>query len=144
MINQSAGASQTCPWYLVLEQETELVYKCECGATSSGRRSSFATLPRVLVLHLRHLRFTPYSQLQKIHDPVVLFRELVMSSNQGGGCYSLVSTISHISISASVCDHQKRASYILFYKRQQGFRKGTDVPPEAQGWRGRSQSNNGS
>ncbi|XP_044073895.1 ubiquitin carboxyl-terminal hydrolase 37-like isoform X2 [Siniperca chuatsi] len=80
--------------------ETQLEYKCVCGATTSGQRSSFVTLPRVLVLHLKRFRFSPSFQLEKVCDPVVLFRELVVSSNQGGGCYSLVSTISHIGLTA--------------------------------------------
>ncbi|XP_071330085.1 ubiquitin carboxyl-terminal hydrolase 37-like isoform X1 [Trachinotus anak] len=88
--------------------ETELEYTCECGATRSGQRSSFINLPRVLVLHLKRFRFTPTLQLIKDHNPVVLSRELVVPSNQGGGCYSLVSTISHIGATATrghyICD----------------------------------------
>ncbi|XP_045925927.1 ubiquitin carboxyl-terminal hydrolase 37-like isoform X2 [Micropterus dolomieu] len=88
--------------------ETELEYNCECGATKSGLCLSFVTLPRVLVLHLKRFRFTQSFQLIKVHDPIVLFRELVVSSNQGGSCYSLVSTISHIGLTARsghyICD----------------------------------------
>ncbi|GLD72881.1 ubiquitin carboxyl-terminal hydrolase 37-like isoform X3, partial [Lates japonicus] len=89
-------------------QETELEYRCECGATKSGQCSSFATLPRVLVLHLKRFRYTPTFQLEKIHDPVDLQRELVVSSGQDGACYSLVSTINHIGATARsghyICD----------------------------------------
>ncbi|XP_018516282.1 ubiquitin carboxyl-terminal hydrolase 37 isoform X2 [Lates calcarifer] len=88
--------------------ETELEYRCECGATKSGQCSSFATLPRVLVLHLKRFRYTPTFQLEKIHDPVDLQRELVVSSGQDGACYSLVSTINHIGTTARsghyICD----------------------------------------
>ncbi|XP_018549315.1 ubiquitin carboxyl-terminal hydrolase 37 isoform X2 [Lates calcarifer] len=88
--------------------ETELEYRCECGATKSGQRSSFATLPRVLVLHLKRFRYTPTFQLEKIHDAVNLQRELVVSSGQHGACYSLVSTINHIGATARsghyICD----------------------------------------
>ncbi|KAI3368751.1 hypothetical protein L3Q82_025740, partial [Scortum barcoo] len=76
--------------------EKELEYTCECGATMSGQRSSFKTLPRVLVLHLKRFRFTPTYQPEKIQDPVVLLRDLTVSSSHGGACYSLVSTISHL------------------------------------------------
>ncbi|GLD62632.1 ubiquitin carboxyl-terminal hydrolase 37-like isoform X2 [Lates japonicus] len=88
--------------------ETELEYRCECGATKSGQCSSFATLPRVLVLHLKRFRYTPTFQLEKIHDPVDLRRELVVSSGQNGACYSLISTINHIGATARsghyICD----------------------------------------
>ncbi|XP_071349293.1 ubiquitin carboxyl-terminal hydrolase 37-like isoform X2 [Trachinotus anak] len=76
--------------------ETELDFTCECGATTSGQRSSFINLPRVLVLHLKRFRFSPTLELTKDNDPVVLSRDLVVPSSQGGGCYSLVSTINHI------------------------------------------------
>ncbi|XP_036980858.1 ubiquitin carboxyl-terminal hydrolase 37-like [Acanthopagrus latus] len=81
-------------------KETELEYKCECGATKSRNRMSFVNLPRVLVLHLKRFRFTPMFQLKKVHDPVDLSRDLVVSSSEGGACYSLVSTISHLGHSA--------------------------------------------
>ncbi|XP_018529131.1 ubiquitin carboxyl-terminal hydrolase 37 [Lates calcarifer] len=76
--------------------EEELEYRCNCGATTSGQRSSFTTLPRVLMLHLKRFKYTPTFELQKVHDPVVLQRELVVSSSEGAACYTLVSTISHI------------------------------------------------
>ncbi|XP_076598529.1 ubiquitin carboxyl-terminal hydrolase 3-like [Chaetodon auriga] len=77
------------------QKEEELVYLCECGATTSSQRSSFVNLPKVLILHLKRFRFTEMYQFQKVHQPVALCRDLVISSNQGGGCYSLVSVISH-------------------------------------------------
>ncbi|TKS69340.1 Ubiquitin carboxyl-terminal hydrolase 37 [Collichthys lucidus] len=79
-------------------KETELDYNCECGATRSCQRLSFVNLPKVLILHLKRFRFTPSFQLQKLH--VDLFGDLVVSSNQGDGCLSLVSTISHVSYTA--------------------------------------------
>ncbi|XP_035535009.1 ubiquitin carboxyl-terminal hydrolase 37-like [Morone saxatilis] len=76
-------------------EETELEFRCECGGNTSGQRSAFVTLPRVLVLHLKRFRFTPAFQQVKVHDPVGLLRDMVVSSNQDAGCYSLVSAISH-------------------------------------------------
>ncbi|XP_039640689.1 ubiquitin carboxyl-terminal hydrolase 37-like [Perca fluviatilis] len=64
------------------QREKELEYNCECGATMSGQRSSFLTLPKVLVLHLKRFKFTPSFQLKKVLDPIVLLRELVVSSDQ--------------------------------------------------------------
>ncbi|XP_030297056.1 ubiquitin carboxyl-terminal hydrolase 37-like [Sparus aurata] len=81
-------------------KETELEYRCKCGATMSRNRISFVNLPRVLVLHLKRFRFTPTFQIKKVHDPVDLLRDLVVSSSEGGACYSLVSTISHLGHSA--------------------------------------------
>ncbi|XP_070833045.1 ubiquitin hydrolase B-like [Chaetodon trifascialis] len=77
------------------QKEEELLCICECGAVTSSQRSSFESLPKVLILHLKRFRFTEDFQVQKIHHPVVLCRDLVISSNQGAGCYSLVSVISH-------------------------------------------------
>ncbi|TNN71807.1 Ubiquitin carboxyl-terminal hydrolase 37 [Liparis tanakae] len=88
--------------------ETKLEYNCECGATTSSQRLSFLTLPRVLVLHLKRFKFTPSFELRKVHDPVVILRELVLQSNQEGVCYSLVSSINHIGLTAEtghyICD----------------------------------------
>ncbi|KAK9541597.1 hypothetical protein VZT92_001629 [Zoarces viviparus] len=88
--------------------EKEVEYNCECGTTTSGQLLSFLTLPRVLVLHLKRFRFTPPVELRKIHDPVIILRELVVSSNQDIGCYNLVSTINHIGLTGEdghyICD----------------------------------------
>ncbi|XP_018522530.1 ubiquitin carboxyl-terminal hydrolase 37 [Lates calcarifer] len=87
--------------------ETELEFRCECGGQTSGQRSTFATLPKVLILHLKRFRFTPFYELRKADDPVGLQRDLVVSSEKDVGCYSLVSTISHFgSIRAGhyICD----------------------------------------
>ncbi|KAM7374723.1 hypothetical protein PAMP_007364 [Pampus punctatissimus] len=75
--------------------ETPLEYRCECGVNKSTQTMVFETLPRVLILHIKRFRFTASYNVVKIRDPVVLFRELVVSSKQGGGCFSLVSAISH-------------------------------------------------
>ncbi|XP_034538109.1 ubiquitin carboxyl-terminal hydrolase 37-like [Notolabrus celidotus] len=77
-------------------KETDLEYRCECGANMSGQRSSLATMPKALVLHLKRIRYDSSYQLEKVRDPVDLFRELVIPSKEGGSCYSLVSAISHI------------------------------------------------
>ncbi|XP_074495529.1 ubiquitin carboxyl-terminal hydrolase 46-like isoform X2 [Sebastes fasciatus] len=77
--------------------ETELEFKCKCGGKTSVLKSSFATLPKVLILHLKRFRFSPSYpyRLEKAGDPVKLLRDLVVSSKQGGGCYSLVNVIDH-------------------------------------------------
>nr|XP_024659085.1 ubiquitin carboxyl-terminal hydrolase 29-like [Maylandia zebra] len=76
-------------------KEQEIEFRCDCGGTASELKSSFDTLPRVLILHLKRFGFTQTYKIQKVDDPVRLQRDLVVSSNQGGGCYSLVSVISH-------------------------------------------------
>ncbi|XP_034540865.1 ubiquitin carboxyl-terminal hydrolase 37-like [Notolabrus celidotus] len=81
-------------------KETDLEYSCECGANMSSQRSSFATMPKALVLHLKRIRYDSSYQLEKVRDPVDLLRELVIPSKEGGSCYSLVSAISHIGTGA--------------------------------------------
>ncbi|KAL3996328.1 ubiquitin carboxyl-terminal hydrolase 44/49 [Sarotherodon galilaeus] len=76
-------------------KEQEIEFRCDCGGTTSELKSSFDTLPRVLILHLKRFGFTQTYEIQKVDDPVRLQRDLVVPSNQGGGCYSLVSIISH-------------------------------------------------
>ncbi|XP_019201866.1 ubiquitin carboxyl-terminal hydrolase 26 [Oreochromis niloticus] len=76
-------------------KEQKIEFLCYCGGTTSEVKPSFDTLPRVLILHLKRFGFTKTNKLQKVHDPVWLQRDLVVSSKQGGGCYSLVSIISH-------------------------------------------------
>ncbi|XP_034743272.1 ubiquitin carboxyl-terminal hydrolase 37-like [Etheostoma cragini] len=77
-------------------KEKELEFSCECGGRTSSYRSSFSTLPQVLILQLKRFRFSPSFKLEKADDPVTLLRDLVLSSTQGGSCYSLISTISHV------------------------------------------------
>ncbi|XP_042245790.1 ubiquitin carboxyl-terminal hydrolase 37-like isoform X1 [Thunnus maccoyii] len=90
------------------QKETALDYKCECGGSESSQKPAFETLPSVLILHIKRFRFTPSWQLVKVRDPVMLNRELVVSSKQGGSCYSLVSTVSHLGASGDkghyICD----------------------------------------
>lgn len=43
---------------------------------------SLLSVYRVLLLHLKRFRFTPSFQLKKVHDPVDLPRDLVLSANQ--------------------------------------------------------------
>ncbi|XP_030580052.1 ubiquitin carboxyl-terminal hydrolase 37-like [Archocentrus centrarchus] len=76
-------------------QEKELAFKCGCGGSTSGLKSSFDTLPKILILHLKRFCITPTYRLRKLSDPIGLQRDLMVTSNQGGGCYSLVSVISH-------------------------------------------------
>ncbi|XP_041815290.1 ubiquitin carboxyl-terminal hydrolase 37-like [Chelmon rostratus] len=78
------------------QKEEKLEYRCECGGTTSGQRSAFVNLPKVLVLHLKRFEYTDNFELQKVHCPVFLCRDLVVSSQQGGCCLSLVSIISHV------------------------------------------------
>ncbi|KAE8287128.1 Ubiquitin carboxyl-terminal hydrolase 37 [Larimichthys crocea] len=75
--------------------ESELEYKCECGGNTSGQSMAFETLPNVLILHIKRFIYSPTYELMKLHDPVKLHRDLVVSSNQGDGCYSLISIVSH-------------------------------------------------
>nr|XP_046244462.1 ubiquitin hydrolase B-like [Scatophagus argus] len=82
-------------------QETELEYNCECGSNTSGQRSTFLTLPRFFVLHLRRFTFTQLLEVVKLHIPVLLYRELIVPSSQAEGWYSLLSVISHLGISTS-------------------------------------------
>ncbi|XP_060912296.1 ubiquitin carboxyl-terminal hydrolase 37-like [Labrus mixtus] len=77
-------------------KETNLEYRCECGSTLSGQRSSFATLPRVLVLHLKRFRYTSFYTLKKDRQPIHLNKDLVVSTKQDACVYSLVSIINHI------------------------------------------------
>ncbi|XP_024657523.2 ubiquitin hydrolase B-like [Maylandia zebra] len=76
-------------------KEQEIEFRCDCGGTASELKSSFDTLPRVLILHLKRFGFTQTYKIKKVDDPVRLQRDLVVPSNQGGGCYSLCSIISH-------------------------------------------------
>ncbi|KAG8011120.1 Ubiquitin carboxyl-terminal hydrolase 37 [Nibea albiflora] len=76
-------------------QETELEFKCECGGNTSGQRMAFETLPNVLILHLKRFIYSPTYELVKLHDPVKLSRDLVVSSNTGDGCYGLISVVGH-------------------------------------------------
>ncbi|XP_028437743.1 ubiquitin carboxyl-terminal hydrolase 7-like [Perca flavescens] len=83
---------------MLLLQETKLEYNCECGCNTSVRRSTFLTLPRYLIIHLKRFRFSPSLEVEKLHDPVVLqpFRELMVTTSQADGWYKLISVISHL------------------------------------------------
>ncbi|XP_049418110.1 ubiquitin carboxyl-terminal hydrolase 37-like isoform X2 [Epinephelus fuscoguttatus] len=76
-------------------KETEVEFRCDCGGNTSSCRSSFLTLPQVLILQLKRFRYSPFFELEKVDDPVRLTRDLLVSSTQDGGCYSLISAISH-------------------------------------------------
>ncbi|XP_055015772.1 LOW QUALITY PROTEIN: uncharacterized protein LOC129410857, partial [Boleophthalmus pectinirostris] len=60
---------------------TDLEYMCGCGEQMSSVQNSFSTLPEVLMLHLKRVRFTPSYQLEKFNDAVYLNRDLVVSSD---------------------------------------------------------------
>ncbi|KAK1889445.1 Ubiquitin carboxyl-terminal hydrolase 37 [Dissostichus eleginoides] len=123
------------------QKETELEYKCDCGGRTSGQRSTFKTMPKVLILHLKRFRFTSDYRMEKLHYAIKLQSDLQVSSNEVNTCYSLVSTVSHLGYSGegdkptdrwltfndlkvvkttgvSVCKQQKKSAYILFYKKQ--------------------------
>ncbi|XP_005740929.1 ubiquitin carboxyl-terminal hydrolase 37-like, partial [Pundamilia nyererei] len=76
-------------------KEQKIEFLCDCGGMTSEVKPSFHTLPRVLILHLKRFGFIKTCKLQKVNDPVRLQRDLVVSSKQGDGCYSLISIISH-------------------------------------------------
>ncbi|XP_065819222.1 ubiquitin carboxyl-terminal hydrolase 37-like [Labrus bergylta] len=63
-------------------KETDLEYRCEGGSILSGQRSSFATLPRVLVLHMKRFRYTSFYTLKKACQPIHLNKDLVVSTKQ--------------------------------------------------------------
>ncbi len=120
------------------QKETELDYKCDCGCTKSSQRLTFLTMPRVLILHLKRFSFNEYLQMVKLCQPVVLLRELMVSSSQQEASYNLVSIISHEGqstntghyVSSGLHVHEEldsrgdrwlwtaQESYILFYHRQ--------------------------
>nr|XP_033949528.1 ubiquitin carboxyl-terminal hydrolase 37-like [Pseudochaenichthys georgianus] len=76
--------------------ETKLDFRCDCGSNRSVQQPAFKTLPKVLILHVRRICFTPSKQLVKLSDPVTIFRELMVSSTEDTGWYSLVSIINHL------------------------------------------------
>ncbi|KAL7373713.1 hypothetical protein ABVT39_013209 [Epinephelus coioides] len=82
--------------------ETEVEFRCDCGGNTSSCRSSLLTLPQVLILQLKRFRYSPFFELEKVDDPVRLIRDLLVSSTQDGGCYNLVSTISHFGSTGTV------------------------------------------
>ncbi|KAJ4945902.1 hypothetical protein JOQ06_023580, partial [Pogonophryne albipinna] len=76
--------------------ETELDFRCDCGSNRSVQQPAFKTLPKVLILHVRRICFTPSMQLMKLSDPITIFRELMVTSTEDIGWYSLVSIINHL------------------------------------------------
>ncbi|KAI4788218.1 hypothetical protein KUCAC02_035996 [Chaenocephalus aceratus] len=84
-------------------QNTRTCRSCGAGSTReedytnlSVQQPAFQTLPKVLILHVRRICFTPSMQLVKLSDPVTIFRELMVSSTEDTGWYSLVSIINHL------------------------------------------------
>ncbi|KAK5903887.1 hypothetical protein CgunFtcFv8_007632 [Champsocephalus gunnari] len=106
------------------QKETMLEYKCECGGRTSGQRSTFKTMPKVLILHLK--RFCLVSTVSHLGD-----------SGEGGHyiCDSVHPddspdkptdrwlTFNDLDVfkttGVSVCKQQKESAYILFYKKQE-------------------------
>ncbi|KAI4800775.1 hypothetical protein KUCAC02_007073 [Chaenocephalus aceratus] len=78
--------------------EDHLVFRMQNTRTCrrSVQQPAFQTLPKVLILHVRRICFTPSMQLVKLSDPVTIFRELMVSSTEDTGWYSLVSIINHL------------------------------------------------
>ncbi|XP_053189580.1 ubiquitin carboxyl-terminal hydrolase 37-like [Scomber japonicus] len=85
-------------------KETDIDFNCGCGAKRSGQQSSFATLPKILMLHLKRFTYSRPMQLEKLHCAVDVFRELMVTSRQGDGWYSLVSVVSHLGIKGQQVD----------------------------------------
>ncbi|KAI4799867.1 hypothetical protein KUCAC02_016406 [Chaenocephalus aceratus] len=86
------GRAYRCP------VEEHLVFRMQNTRTCrrSVQQPAFKTLPKVLILHVRRICFTPSMQLVKLSDPVTIFRELMVSSTEDTGWYSLVSIINHL------------------------------------------------
>ncbi|XP_029296951.1 ubiquitin carboxyl-terminal hydrolase 37-like [Cottoperca gobio] len=76
--------------------ETDLEFRCDCTANTSSQQSTFVTLPKVLMLNVKRFCFTPFKQMKKLSDLVHIYRELMLTSSQNDGWYSLVSIISHL------------------------------------------------
>ncbi|XP_075890561.1 ubiquitin carboxyl-terminal hydrolase 37-like [Nelusetta ayraudi] len=76
--------------------ETELNYKCDCGNHKSCQHSSFLSLPRVLMLQLKRFFYTPFLTVRKLQSSIQVFKQLLLTSNQACGWYTLVSVISHL------------------------------------------------
>ncbi|XP_029912212.1 ubiquitin carboxyl-terminal hydrolase 37-like [Myripristis murdjan] len=122
------SVEQSLQRYLV---ENQLEYRCECGADTSGQQWSFQTLPSVLILHLKRFRFTPAWTLEKVQDPVVLSRELLLTPGQSEEAvglentnkavcqYKLISVLSHLGRTVdsgkmcSFCQHILNWSNVL-------------------------------
>ncbi|CAB1418138.1 unnamed protein product [Pleuronectes platessa] len=81
--------------------ETDTDYRCACGGTSSTQRYNFKTLPSFLILHVKRFCYTSSMTLRKLQSNINNSRELLVSSQQGTGWYSVVSFISHLGYNAT-------------------------------------------
>ncbi|KAM3619096.1 uncharacterized protein V6R79_002924 [Siganus canaliculatus] len=81
---------------LSLNPEEDLDYTCVCGGKTSSQQSTFLTLPKILILHLKRFKYTPSLQLKKVLDPVRLQMNVKVSTHQAQNSYSLVSILSHL------------------------------------------------
>ncbi|XP_054908554.1 ubiquitin carboxyl-terminal hydrolase 37-like isoform X2 [Poeciliopsis prolifica] len=93
--------------------EGHLEHMCHCGVMDSTLKSSFLTLPNVLILHLKRFKFSRSSAVKKIKKPITLTKELVVreeftATRHTATYYLLVSIVSHIGSRADsghyVCD----------------------------------------
>ncbi|XP_067460627.1 ubiquitin carboxyl-terminal hydrolase 46-like isoform X3 [Thunnus thynnus] len=104
------GRSYRCPVEDHFEFQMKNTRICKrCGARTT-REEDFnnlsldlvpgASVQQMLQDYLKEtdldFSFTPFLQLEKLRYPVELFRELLVTSSQADGWYSLVSVISHL------------------------------------------------
>ncbi|XP_033839290.1 ubiquitin carboxyl-terminal hydrolase 37-like [Periophthalmus magnuspinnatus] len=101
---------------------TELQFKCICGSEISHQQTSFSTLPNVLILRLKRIRYSPSYELEKVSDAVHLNRDIVVTSRDDAGCFSLVGITSHIGSSPHY-------GHYIFDGRDM-----SDSPHEPDGW----------
>ncbi|KAG7497329.1 ubiquitin carboxyl-terminal hydrolase 37-like [Solea senegalensis] len=98
-------------------KESELEYKCECGAEKSTLSSSFLNLPNVLIVQLKRFTFTHLCTGIKLDKPVHVLQDLEVNPGKCGSNipkthYCLISIISHLGKTPDsghyVCDVVRR------------------------------------
>ncbi|XP_058481990.1 ubiquitin carboxyl-terminal hydrolase 26-like isoform X2 [Solea solea] len=98
-------------------KESELEYKCECGAEKSTLSSSFLNLPNVLIVQLKRFTFTQLCTGIKLDKPVHVLQDLEVNPGKCGSNiqkthYCLISIISHLGKTPDsghyVCDVVRR------------------------------------
>ncbi|XP_058481992.1 uncharacterized protein LOC131457166 isoform X4 [Solea solea] len=99
------------------QKESELEYKCECGAEKSTLSSSFLNLPNVLIVQLKRFTFTQLCTGIKLDKPVHVLQDLEVNPGKCGSNiqkthYCLISIISHLGKTPDsghyVCDVVRR------------------------------------
>ncbi|XP_045886885.1 ubiquitin carboxyl-terminal hydrolase 37-like isoform X2 [Micropterus dolomieu] len=98
VLDQIRGLS---PLLREVTASVEKRYRCPVEDHLTFKMQNTRNCKRVLILHLKRFRFTPSLQLEKLSDPVDLFRELLVTSSRADGWYSLVSVISHLGSSGN-------------------------------------------